>query len=248
MAAGSPASPTRPSPTVSPGWLNYFLRKGFDVYVSDAMERGRSGWSDTLEGAPVSLPVGDTWERFRLGPPGSWHRDAGKRSAYPGVQFPLEAYGQFMKQGVPRWTTTDDKIVAAYLALVGKIGPCAIVTHSQAGAFGFKVAEERPDLVKALIAVEPSAPGDRDKAARITGTPVLVMYGDYARDHPRWGVMRQNVYAYVQALKAAGGDATTIDLPDIGITGNTHMLMMDRNSDDVAGVIENWLVTKGFAP
>jgi pimeloyl-ACP methyl ester carboxylesterase len=130
---------------------------------------------------------------------------------------------------------------------VDKVGPCAIVTHSQAGAFGFKVAEERPDLVKALIAVEPSAPGGRDKAARITGTPVLVMYGDYAKDHPRWGAMRQNVYAYVQALKAAGGDATTIDLPDIGITGNTHMLMMDRNSDEVAGVIEHWLVTKGFA-
>ena len=234
-------------PDGKPGWLNYFLRKGFDVYVCDAMERGRSGWSDTLQGAPVSLPVGDTWERFRLGPPGSWHRDADKRTAYPGVQFPLEAYGQFMMQGVPRWTTTDDKIVAAYLALVEKVGPCAILVHSQAGAFGFKVAEERPDLVKALVAVEPSAPGDPAKVGRIKGTPVLVMYGDYARDHPRWGVMRRNVYAYAQALQAAGGDATTVDLPDIGITGNTHMVMMDKNSDQVADVIEKWLVTKGFA-
>src|SRR5262245_28370995 len=167
-------------PDGKPGWLNYFLRTGFDVYVSDAMERGRSGFSDTLDGTPVSLPVGDTWERFRLGPPGSWHRDADKRSAYPGVQFPLDAYPQFMLQGVPRWTTTDDKIVAAYLALLDKVGPCAILVHSQAGAFGFKVAAERPGLVKALIAVEPSAPGDHREVAGITGTPVLVIYGDYA--------------------------------------------------------------------
>jgi hypothetical protein len=59
--------------------------------------------------------------------------------------------------------------------------------------------------------------------------------------------MRQNVYAYAQAFRAVGGDVTTIDLPDIGITGSTHMLMMDKNSDQVAEVIEKWLVRKGFA-
>ena len=34
-------------PDGKPGWLNYFLRKGWDTYVSDAMERGRSGWTDS---------------------------------------------------------------------------------------------------------------------------------------------------------------------------------------------------------
>jgi pimeloyl-ACP methyl ester carboxylesterase len=233
-------------PDGQPGWLNFFLRKGFDVYLCDAMERGRSGWSDTLEGAPVWLPVGDTWERFRLGPPGSWHRDADRRRAYPGVQFPLEAYGQFMMQGVPRWTSTDDKIVAAYLALVDTVGPCAILVHSQGGAFGFKVAAERPDIVKALIAVEPSTPGESGKIGALRETPVLVVYGDYAKDHPRWGVMRQRVYRYADTLTAAGGDVTTIDLPDIGINGNTHMLMMDRNSDQVAEVIRKWLADRGL--
>jgi hypothetical protein len=27
------------------GWLNYFIRKGWDTYVSDAVERGRSGFA-----------------------------------------------------------------------------------------------------------------------------------------------------------------------------------------------------------
>jgi hypothetical protein len=105
------------------GWLNYFIRKGWDTYISDAVERGRAGWTNTLKGDPLFLPVGDPWERFRIGPPGSWNEDKAKRASYPGVQFPIEAYAQFMKQAVPRWLTTDEQIVAAYIELVDKIAP-----------------------------------------------------------------------------------------------------------------------------
>src|SRR5215469_3300453 len=89
------------------GWLNYFIRKGWDTYISDAVERGRAGWTDTFKGDALSLPLGDPWERFRIGPPGSWNDDKAKRATYPGAQFPIEAYAQFMKQGLkclPRCT------------------------------------------------------------------------------------------------------------------------------------------------
>jgi pimeloyl-ACP methyl ester carboxylesterase len=233
-------------PDGNPGWLNYFLRHGWDTYISDAMERGRSGWTDKFKGDPVFLPLGDPWERFRLGPLGSWNADKARRTTYPGVQFPLDAYEQFMKQGVPRWTTTDDAIVAAYIELVDKVCPCVVLVHSQAGSFGFKVAEARPDKVKALIAVEPSATGAKDKVATLK-MPIVVIYGDNAKEHPRWGKIRQNVHDYAGLIKQAGGSIETIDLPDIGIKGNTHMMMMDRNSDQIADVMQKWLVTKGFA-
>ena len=232
-------------PDGQPGWLNYFLRHGWDTYVSDAMERGRSGWTNTFKGEPVFLPQGDPWERFRLGPIGSWNADKDKRATYPGVQFPVDAYEQFMKQGVPRWVTTDDQIVAAYIELVDKVCPCVVLVHSQSGSFGFKVAEARPDKVKALIAVEPSATGNRDKVA-VLKMPIMVIYGDNAREHPRWGKIRQNMVDYAGTIKAAGGAIETIDLPDIGIKGNTHMVMMDRNSDQVADVIQTWLAGKGL--
>ena len=32
----------------------------------------------------------------------------------------------------------------------------------------------------------------------------------------------------------------------MGITGNTHMLMMDRNSDEVAKLINDWLAQPGL--
>jgi hypothetical protein len=151
-----------------------------------------------------------------------------------------------MKQGVPRWTTTDDQIVAAYIELVDKVCPCLVLVHSQAGSFGFKVAEARPDKVKALIAVEPSASGSKEKVAALKDIPIVVIYGDNAKEHPRWGKIRQNVVSYVGTIKEAGGKAEVIDLPDVGIKGNTHMVMMDKNSDEVADVMQKWLASKGF--
>ncbi len=98
------------------------------------MERGRSGFTMTFKGEPMALPFNDPWERFRVGPIGSWNDDPAKRATYPGAQFPTEHYAQFMKQGVPRWTTTDNEIVAAYIALVDKICPCVVMVHSQSGS------------------------------------------------------------------------------------------------------------------
>src|SRR5262249_58501134 len=118
------------------------------TWVSDAVERGRSGWTNTFKGDPVFLPLGDPWERFRIGSTGCWHEDAAKRTTYPGTQFPTEAYNAFMRQAVPRWLTTDDATVAAYIELVDRIGPCVVLVHSQSGPFGFKALEARPDKIK----------------------------------------------------------------------------------------------------
>src|SRR5215475_12788153 len=234
-------------PDGQPGWLNYFLRKGWDVYISDAMERGRSSWTNTFKGEPVFLPLGDPWERFRIGPAGSWNADKAKRTTYAGTQFPIEAYEQFMKQGVPRWLTTDDAIVAAYIELVDKVCPCVVLVHSQAGSFGFKAREARPDKVKALVAVEPTLGGNKSKVASIKGSPVLFVIGDNAKDHPRWSKIRAGDVDYANALKAAGGSVDFVDLPDVGIKGNSHMMMMDKNSDQIAELINKWLVAKGLS-
>src|SRR5262249_54982447 len=111
---------------------------------------------------------------------------------------------QFMKQGVPRWLTTDDAIVAGYIELVDKVCPCVVLVHSQSGAFGFKVAEARPDKVRALVAVEPTLGGDRNKVALLKNTPVLIIYGDNAKEHPRWSKIRQGGVDYAGVLKGAG--------------------------------------------
>ena len=152
-----------------------------------------------------------------------------------------------MKQVVPRWLTTDDATVAAYTELVDKVCPCVILFHSQGGAFGFKVAEQRPDKIKAIVAVESASAGDVGKAAALKNTPTLMLFGDYVDQHPRWSTFKKIDTEYGNAIKAAGGTVDWINLPDIGIKGNGHMMMQDKNNMQVAEVIQKWLVTKGLS-
>ena len=49
----------------------------------------------------------------------------------------------------------------AMLALADRIGPFIVLMHSQGGPVGWAIADARPDLVKAVIAVEPNGPPGR---------------------------------------------------------------------------------------
>lgn len=230
------------------GWQHFFLRRGWPVYVSDAVERGRSGWAmfpDIIQGEPTFLPTSNPWERFRIGDgAGSFAR----RSTHPGVLFPTdeESYLNFMKQIVPRFVTTDAMILDAYLALLDRVGPSVVVVHSQSGQFGWRAAQERPDKVRALVLVEPAATGLPEKAAALKDIPQLVIYGDYVEQDSRWPTLRRNGMAFVEQVRAAGGSVDVIDLPERGIRGNSHMVMMDRNSDEVAAIVQEWLQARGL--
>jgi len=214
------------------GWLNWFVKKGWDVYNSDAVERGRSGFAspDVFKGEPLFLPKTDPYARFRM----------------KGSEFPVDAYDNFMRQVVPRWTTTDEATIAAYTALVDKVCPCVLVFHSQAGQFGFKVAQARPDKVKALVAVEPAGIGDPKQAAVLKAIPTLLVYGDGIEQDARWPTIRKTGVGFGDAIRAAGGSVEVVDLPKAGIRGNSHMLMMDRNNLEVAALIQAWLEKQGL--
>src|SRR6266496_5081810 len=232
------------------GWLNFFVKRRWDVYNSDAVERGRAGWAmtpDIFKGEPVFLAKANPFERFRIGQSlGSWSPDPAQRKLMPNLQFPVEAYDNFVKQSVPRWTTTDDAIIRAYTALVDKVCPCVILFHSQAGQFGFKVAQARPDKVKALVAVEPAGVGDAKRAAALKDIPTLVVFGDNIALDSRWPQIRKNGVDFVGEISKAGGKVEILDLPNAGIRGNSHMLMMDRNNLQVAALIQQWLEKQGL--
>jgi pimeloyl-ACP methyl ester carboxylesterase len=238
-------------PDGKPGWQQYFLAAGHDVYVSDAVERGRAGWSrypEIFKSEPFFRAKKEGWDLFRLGPAEGWSRNAAERKAHEGLQFPVEAYDQFAKQAAPRWSSNDAATQAAYDALVRKVCPCVIMVHSQGGAFGYTAALNNPDLVKGLIVVEPSGSPAPDKTdfSRVKSVPHLVVFGDYLDKQALWGRLLPNQQKYFEGLKAAGVPADWFELPKMGIRGNSHMLMMDRNSDQIAGLINDWMAVKGL--
>ena len=78
-------------PDGQPGWQMYFINAGHDVYVSDAVERGRASWSrypEVYTGEPVFRTKKEAWEAFRIGPDGSYATDPVARKAHPGQRFP----------------------------------------------------------------------------------------------------------------------------------------------------------------
>ncbi len=227
----------------------FFLRAGHDVYVTDAMERGRSGWArfpEILPGEPIFRTMDEGWGLFRVGPAEGWNLDAAQRRAFPDTRFPVAAWNQFMMQSVPRWATTDRQIQAAYDALVQRICPCVVLVHSQGGNFGFHMALNAPDKVKAVIAIEPSGAPQGADAARVRAIPHLVVWGDHIQGDAFWERVRGNITRWQEQIRAAGGTADTLDLPAAGIRGNSHMLMMDNNSDEIAQRIQDWMTQHGL--
>ena len=55
-----------------------FLNRGYDVYVSDAVERGRASWArypEFFKSEPLFRSKKEAWELFRFGPTGSYEHD-----------------------------------------------------------------------------------------------------------------------------------------------------------------------------
>lgn len=65
---------------------------------------------------------------------------------------------QYIDDDVEQETTMK----AAGVALLEEIGPVILLTHSQAGLYGWAITDARPSLVKALVQVEPTGPPFRE--------------------------------------------------------------------------------------
>ena len=236
-------------PDGSPGWAQYFLNAGHSVYISDAFERGRAGFprADMIEGTPVFRPMQQAWELFRMGPAGSWDIDPAKRVRYPGSRFPAASAEGMARMASPRWTTSNAQTQAAYDAYVQAVGPSVIIVHSQGASFAHQAALTAPDRIKALIVVEGSGAPDpaQADAARVKGIPHLYVWGDHLDGAP-WPSYKGPVDRWAQAVRDAGGSVDMMELPKRGITGNSHMMMLDENSDEIAGLIQQWMTAKGL--
>ena len=284
------------------GWAQFFLRRGYAVYVVDQPGRGRAAYEADRYGTATRVNLETTEnrfvapERFKLWPQAHLH------TQWPGPGTPGDpSFDQFYASQVPSiadFSLQQHLNRDAIVALLEKIGPSILVTHSQSGSFGWPVGDTRPNLVKAIIAVEPNGPpfydvqnvagpewfNDAPAQTRPWGpTAVALSYTPPAANASDLAIVRQDAadgpglsrcwqqraparqlpnlqkvpilvvtaeasyhapydHCTVKYLEQAGVRSTWIKLGDVGIHGNGHMMMLEKNNQEIAKVMADWLV------
>lgn len=223
------------------GWDQIFVRAGYSVYVVDATYRGRSPISAQSinavrqgAAAPATLPNLLTCDKELA-------VDATPGFRLRGSNFPEEAMEQYLAQLVPDWFFSvyngPGPNMAALIALLEKIGPSVVLAHSQGGLSVYPTLAARPDLFLAYVAVEALGSCTAITPDYPTTVPILAMSGDpiYPGVPPPFGI--ENCRQVAQTH-----ENLTVDyLPEHGIYGNSHMMMLDRNNEQIAERIMDWI-------
>jgi pimeloyl-ACP methyl ester carboxylesterase len=299
------------------GWEQYFLRRGYAVYVVDQVARGRSPYETQVYGKTSSQTTQYILERFTATERFHLWPQAGLHTQWPGKAEPgdpaYDSYAASNFAGMDNRESQDAMNVHALDVLLDKIGPSIVFVHSQSGQYAWPLAQDRPALVKAIVAVEAAGPPVHDLVVKggeprfgvtfdaatkqdeaedqFRDGPQLKTYGltshrlaytpsitaqspllferqakadghDLARcwrqkepakklvavgDRPIIYIAAEaSFYApyshcTVAYLEQAGAHVDFVKLADIGIHGNGHLMMIEKNSDEIAGVVSDWL-------
>ncbi len=282
------------------GWTQHFLRRGYAVYIVEQPGRGRSSYQPDTDGTQAYPQVLRVQERFTAPEKFNLWAQARLHTQWPGTGMAGDPnFDQFFASQVP-FVQKPEVIQAlnrdALAALIDKLGPVILMTHSQSGAYGWEAVDQRPGMVKALIQAEPSAPpvhdveflgapewfrdGARTRTWGLTAIPIT--YAPPAKDTSELTFERQEKadgpdlarcwlqkeparqlpnlqklpivivtgeasfhgpyeHCVVKFLEQAGVHPTWLNLGAMGIHGNGHTMMLEKNSDQIADVIEKWV-------
>jgi pimeloyl-ACP methyl ester carboxylesterase len=147
------------------GWAQFFLRAGYRVYILDQPSRARSAHLPET-GDLQAIPARFVESRITATRLSALWPQAALHTQWPGSGLAGDAvFDQYMDQLYPSLTDIplqQQLNLDAGIALLDRIGPAILMTHSQAGTYGWLIADARPELVKAIVAVEPSGPPVRE--------------------------------------------------------------------------------------
>ena len=292
--AGQTATNWMGTPDGRKGWADFFVEQGYIVYMVDQPMRGRSAWHPQ-DGAIRMFTAANEEFQFTAGEiTGTWP-NAELHTQWLG-DGPLKGrmgdpvFDQFYASQVETVVSneeTERRIQLAGAALLDKIGPAILLTHSQAGPFGWLIADSRPQLVKGIVAVEPSGPPfelsviGSGKARSWGPTDIPITYSPEVKDPSELTLRREKpeyegspgcllqtspakklinlekipvmmvaaqasyhqVYDHCTAhyLEQAGVHTDYFRLQDHGIMGNGHMVMIEKNSLQIAQFIDEYV-------
>ena len=247
------------------GWSDIFLKKGRGVFLVDQPRRGEAGSTARMVSAGGIDAWGDDGKTYMAGDQ-AWytHFRIGlvAPDRYEGSQFPAgsEAQNQFFRFMTVNTGDYDEALFGSVLSevlsdvkkMTGK--KSVYITHSQGGRVGWQTDA---DNIAAIVAIEPGGTpevgGAEYKKFLAAKIPMVIYFGDYI-DNGRtdimstgfWKQVRDQAVEFAKAYNADDGDAVVVDLPKVGITGNSHFMFQELNNKEIADHIEAWLKERGL--
>lgn len=240
------------------GWYEYFVRRGFPTYIADQVSRARSGvdisvYNNVRKGVqpPSDLPnafrisAEDGIAMFRIG--------VRNGAPFDDTQFPVDALDDLAAQSIPDFNATlpvPNPTYATLAHLGTQLGGAVVMGHSEGGLFPLHAALADPAGVTKMVLLEPGTchemAWNADQMKVFASKPILAVFGDHldaAVTVPgfSWADAQADCATFVSEVNASGGNATMLHLPEAGLKGNSHLLMMDKNNREIADLLIDWI-------
>jgi pimeloyl-ACP methyl ester carboxylesterase len=237
----------------APGWAVQAVEAGSPAYLLDRPGHGRSPYDPARLGArtpfpdyagvaAVFVPPAASGDSAVPNPAWAWGREPGS-----GELDALVASSGGMLLDTALGQELDARRLVDLLKIIGR---SVLLTHSAGAAAGWLAASRVPELVQAVISVEPLGPPFRDLGARgslefgatavpldgdrLDSIPVLVVSGAASG---RGEADKETT----DFLRTKGALATHLSLGNEGIAGNGHGLVFEANNHEVFQEVLDWL-------
>jgi pimeloyl-ACP methyl ester carboxylesterase len=177
------------------GWATILLEKGYKVYVVDRPGQGRCPYHPYVHG--------------------NFDRDAPtfEKADWPGA---TDQYVAAMGQPMGNNPITQNVWRTRGAILLDDIGPAILITHGDGAVFALLTAEERPKLVKGIVAVEP--PGAAWQGRLVPNVPMASVLAG-----------------------ASANDALPATVQRIPLANHGAMPMLEKNNREALQPVLDWL-------
>ncbi|KAI0757782.1 Alpha/beta hydrolase family-domain-containing protein [Daedaleopsis nitida] len=154
-------------PDGSPGWASFFFAEGYQLYIIDQTQRGRSPLTPALTNATSSFTAEVVQQHFTAPERYLLWPQAERHTQWPGSGVRGDPYfDAYYMSTVPSLNSAlaqQTTMQAAGAQLLDRLrAPAVLIGHSQGGAMPWLLADARPERVRAIVALEPQGPPFRE--------------------------------------------------------------------------------------